>query len=90
MARIGLHGEEKRRRATAIDRPRNAGRDNEDDNRNNGRTSRHGQRQRRRRHTGLQRCVRQAPFAGVIRYMLFEVSAMLHQQPLREQQYTRE
>jgi len=90
MARIGLHGEEGRRRATAIDRPRNTGRDNEDDNRNNGRTGRDGQRQCRRRHAGLQRRMRQAPFAGVVGCMLFEVCAMLHQQPLREQQYTRE
>ena len=35
-----------------------------------------------------QRHMGKAPFASVAGYMLFEVRAMLRQQPLREQQYT--
>lgn len=89
-ARIGLHGEEGWWRATAIGQPHNAGRDNEDDNRKPGNAGRRGRRQCRRRHAGLQRCVRQTPFAGVAGYMLFEVRAMLRQQPLREQQRARD
>jgi len=88
-ARIGLR-ENGRRSATAINRPRNTGRDSEGDNRKNGGAGRRGQRQGRRRHAGLQRCVRQAPFAGVVGDVLFEIRAVLRQQPLRAQQYTRE
>ena len=51
---------------------------------------RHGQGQGRRQYAGLKRCVRQAPFAGVVRGMLFEVRAMLRLQPLRAQQDSRE
>lgn len=89
-ARIGLHGEEDRRRATAIDRLRNTGRDSEDGKRKKGCASRRGQRQRRRRHASLKRRVRQAPFAGVVCDMLFEIRTMMRLQPLRAQQYTRE
>ena len=88
-ARIGSHEEEGRRGATAIDQPRNAGRDNEDDNRKKGCDGHNGQRQRRR-HAGLKRYMCQTPLAGVARGVLLKVRAMLYQQPLREQQYTRE
>ncbi len=89
-ARVGLHGEEERRRANATDRPRNAGRDNEDDNRKERCADHHGQHQCRRRHASLKRCVCQAPFTGMVCRMLFEVCTMLRQQPLRQQQHGHE
>ena len=89
-ARIGLHGDEERRGAAAIDRLRNAGRDNEDDSRKNGCSGHDRRRRCRCRHASLKRCVCQAPFAGMVGRMLFEVGAMLRQQPLRQQQHGRE